>query len=241
MNVDRAPDEWIRLSDFATGNMNDYDSDEDLGDGEMGFSGAEFDFYVGNDMPYTVRSNGYDGGYGDSIPGADCLDDHFGHHDFESHLTIDINVFPPALTFPDFCYALLAVSASIPDNDDFAQVNESFGPADYLGSKDSSANGEYELEYTVEEIPLAGTVEDTADLSVTKDCKPNSNALAGQQFICTIVVQNSGPGLPRHVVVDDVLLTDVDPSDYTMTDPTFTFPGVGFSDPCEPVEDIAGG
>ena len=246
MNVDRAPDEWIRLSDFATGNMNDYDSDAGLlGDGEMGFSGAEFDFFVGNDMPYTVRANGYDGGYGDSIPGADCLDDHFGHHDFESHLTIDINFFPPALTFPDFCYALLAVSASVPDNDDFAQVNESFGPADYLGSKDSSANGEYELEYTVEEIPLAGTVEDTADLSVTKDCKPNSNALAGQEFTCTIVVQNSGPGLPRHVVVDDVLLTDVDPSDYTMDPPTFTFPGVGFDDPCitpdNPIDDLPGG
>jgi hypothetical protein len=46
-------------------------------------------------------------------------------------------------------------------------------------------------------------------------------------------------------VVDDVLLTDVDPSDYTMEPPTFTFPGVGFDDPCitpdNPIDELPGG
>lgn len=240
MNVDRAPDEWIRLADFATGNMNDYDSDEDLGNGEMVFSGAEFDYYIANNLPYTVRANGYDGGFGDSIPGADCLDDHFGEHDFASH--IDISVFPPAI--PDFCYVVMSlISADIADNDDFAKLNQSFGPADYTGAKDVTASGQYELEFSVEEIPLSAGEggEDAADLSIDKDCKPDEPVYAGVQFTCTITVVNYGPGLPRNVVVDDVLLTNVDPADYTLTDPTFTFPGVGFSDPCEPVEDIAGG
>jgi uncharacterized repeat protein (TIGR01451 family) len=242
MNVDRAPGgEWIRLADHANGDMNDYDDDVDLGDGEMGFSGAEFDFYVGNNMPYTVRANGYDGGFGDTIPGADCFDDHFGHHDFGAH--VDLSVFPPAL--PDFCYVLLAIDPSIPDNDDFAQLGASFSPADYLGSKDVTASGEYELEFGVEEIPLTAE-EDGADLSVTKDCKPDEGALAGVQFTCTILVFNGGPGLPSNVVVDDVLLTDVDPSKYTLEPPTFTFAGVtGITDPCvtpeTPIEEIPGG
>jgi uncharacterized repeat protein (TIGR01451 family) len=242
MNVDRAGGEWIRLADHATGNMNDYDDDADLlGDGEMGFSGAEFDFYVGNNMPYTVRANGYDGGYGDTIPGADCFDDHFGHHDFGSH--VDLSIFPPGL--PDFCYVLLAIDPSIPDNDDYARLTASFSPADYLGSKDSSANGEYELEYTVEEIPLTAE-ENGADLSLTKDCKPDEGALAGVQFTCTILVFNGGPGLPSNVVVDDVLLTNVDPSKYTLEPPTFTFAGItDVTDPCvtpeTPIEEIPGG
>ena len=31
MSLDRAPDAWLRLSDFANGNMNDYDDDVVLG------------------------------------------------------------------------------------------------------------------------------------------------------------------------------------------------------------------
>jgi hypothetical protein len=72
MNVDKAPNEWIRLSTFATGNMNDYDDDGGLGDGEMGFSGAAFDFYVTGGQPFNVRAHGYD---------QDCLDDLFGNPD----------------------------------------------------------------------------------------------------------------------------------------------------------------
>jgi uncharacterized repeat protein (TIGR01451 family) len=244
MNVDRAPGgEWIRLSDHANGNMNDYDDDVDLGDGEMGFSGAEFDFFIGNDMPYTVRAHGYDGGFEDTIPGADCFDDHFGHHDFGAH--VDLSVFPPGL--PDLCYVLLAIDPSIPDNDDFAQLGASFNPADYLGSKDVTASGEYELEFNVEEIPLTDEQTGGSDLIVTKDCKPDQGALAGEEFTCTILVENpQGPGLPSNVVVHDTLLTDVDPSDYVLEDPTFTFSGVtGITDPCitdeNPIEEIPGG
>jgi uncharacterized repeat protein (TIGR01451 family) len=239
LNLDRAPDEWIRLSDFATGNMNDYDDDAGLGDGEMGFSGAAFDFFVGNGQPYSFHANGYDGGFGDSLPGADCLDDTFGEHDFASH--VDLSVFPPS--FPDFCYVLLPIDVSIPDNDPYNNLGASFGPADYgVGSPVVGNPGnEYELHFTVEDIPLAA--EDSADLFLTKDCKPDEGALAGKQFTCTILVENpAGPGLPRNVVVHDTMLTDVDPSDYTMEPPTFTFGGLGgLTDPCEPVEDIPGG
>ena len=220
MNVDKAPDEWIRLSTYATGNMNDYDDDEGLGDGEIGFSGAVFDFYVANGESFNVRANGYD---------QDCLDDYFGDHSFD------------VTTFLD-CYLLAAIELNPGDNDSFASLAASFGPPGYgIGSQDVTASGEYELEFTIEEIPLAAGVEDTADLALSKVCKPDDTALAGEQFTCTVVVQNHGPALPRNVVVDDVLLTDVADSDYVLEPPTFTFPGVGFSDPCEPIEDIEGG
>jgi uncharacterized repeat protein (TIGR01451 family) len=221
MNVDKAPsNEWIRLSTYADGNMNDYDDDEGLGDGEMDFTGAEFDFYVADGEPYTVRANGYD---------QDCLDDYFGDHSFD------------ITTFLD-CYLLAAIELNPGDNDAFASLTASFGAPGYgIGNQDVTASGEYELEFTVEEIPLGTGDEDTADLSLSKVCKPDDTVLAGEEITCTIIVQNDGPALPRNVVVDDVLLTDVADSDYTLEPPTFTFPGVGFSDPCEAIEDVPGG
>ena len=80
MNVDKAPNEWIRLADFATGNMNDYDDDGGFGDGEMGFSGATFDYYVADGDPVSVRAHGYD---------QDCLDDYFGDHRFRVTIFLD--------------------------------------------------------------------------------------------------------------------------------------------------------
>ena len=213
MNVDRsAENEWIRLSTYATGNMNDYDDDEGLGDGEMGFSGAVFDFYVRHDQAFTVRSNGYD---------QDCLDDHFGNHSFNIGTFLD-------------CYLAAAFELNPGDNDDYAQITASFGPPGYgVGAQDVTASGQYELEFTIEEIPLAAG-EDTADLRLTKLCKPDATALAGQAFTCTVLVDNLGPGLPRGVIVEDTLLTNVDPGDYSMTTPRFTIGGglTGASTPC---------
>lgn len=85
MNIDRARDgEWIRLSDFADGNMNDYDDDNFGGDGYMDFTGATFDFFVRPDQPFTISTNGYD---------QDCLDDTFGVHtlSFVSYLACYAN------------------------------------------------------------------------------------------------------------------------------------------------------
>jgi hypothetical protein len=57
----------------------------------------------------------------------------------------------------------------------------------------ANPDNQYDLTFKIQALPLAGTVEDTADLSVVKDCKPNSNALAGEQFTCTIVVRTLVP------------------------------------------------
>jgi len=47
LNIDKAGSKsWQRLSDFAKGNMDDYDDNKGLGNGEMGFNGPTFDFYV---------------------------------------------------------------------------------------------------------------------------------------------------------------------------------------------------
>jgi hypothetical protein len=235
LNVDRAPEnEWIRLADFATGNMNDYDDEHSLGDGEMGFSGADFEYYVAEGMPVNIMTNGYD---------QDCLDRHFGNHHFT------IGPFLDCYTNP--------TSGLSGDNDRFDRIIFSLPAPDYdcpPGSSDPPASGiytlcipvdgqirltaghiititviendvpvmhdipfsEYDLYFTLTEIPL--TDEDTADLSLTKTCAPGIE----QSFICTIIVENHGPGLPRNVVVEDTLTTNVDPADYTLDIPTFT-------------------
>jgi PKD repeat protein len=219
MGVDRAPNEWIRLADHADGNMNDYDDDQGLGDGEMTFSGASSDFYVGNGQPFNVSANGYDGGFGDTIPGADCLDDHFGHHDFGAH--VNASVFPPS--FPDFCYVLLAIDASIPDNDPYNDFGHTFAAPGYgIGHQDlPNPDTQYHLEFTIEDMPL--TTEDSADLSLRKFCKPDEVAGPGQPLTCIIIVENSGPGLPRDVVVEDMVVTNVPADDFSIGTPTFTF------------------
>jgi len=247
LNVDRATgNEWIRLADFATGNMNDYDDDGNLGDGEMGFSGADFEYYVAQGMPVNIGTSGYD---------QDCLDDHFGDHAFSIGTFLD-------------CYASVTidiVGSFQGDNDKFDRVIFSLPDPDYQcppGSNIPPASGswtictlvngqirlsaghefkviyvegqpvitdipdpEYDLYFTLTEIPL--TNEDTADLSLTKTCAPGT----GQSFNCTIIVDNHGPGLPRNVVVEDTLTTNVDPADYTLGTPTFTIENSVTTDP----------
>src|SRR6185436_2917325 len=180
MNVGQAPNEWIRLSDFANGDMNDYDDDEFFCDGNMDFTGAVFDFFVANGKPLTVRANGFDGGFGDinvvdvltlGLVPADCLDDHFGHHDFQSH--VDFHLLPPS--FPSACYLSLPVDDTIADNDPYGSINQSFGPGDDYGIGAQTVDGgRYNLQFTVEEIPLE--LEDAADLILSKICKPDNTA-----------------------------------------------------------------
>ncbi|TLZ53302.1 MAG: DUF11 domain-containing protein [Methanobacteriota archaeon] len=203
-NVNRAPNEWIRMSTFATGDMNDYDDDGGLGDGEMGFSGANFDYYVANGMDVTVRAHGYD---------QDCLDGRFG----------DTLITNP-LTIAAYAGCLLDLTNFL-DNDDYNQLDATFGPSDYgVGNQDVTAGGQYELEFSISEIPI--TAEDTADLQATKICKPDNFAMAGSTITCNVIVDNFGPALPRNVSVEDTILTDVDPADYTLGTPTFRFVGV---------------
>ncbi len=219
MNVDRSHNEWFRLVDFEIPTdrdvgilcpdqddnvMNDFDGDEGAvcgGNGNLNMSGPTFDFFVRDGQPFSIRANGYD---------QDCLDDHFGDHRFEISTFLD-------------CYLLAAAELNPGDNDAFPNLEATFGPPDYgVGARVVEAGDLYNLQFTIEEIPLAEG-EDSADLRLTKMCKPDETVLAGRTFTCTVWVDNLGPGLPRNVLVEDTLLTNVTSSDYTMGAPTFTF------------------
>ena len=224
MNVDRSTDEWIRLSDFAQGNMNDYDDDNWFGDGEMDFSGAMFDFFVANGQDFTVRAHGYD---------QDCLDDLFG-----DHVLLDATVLGYI-----YCYFPLGPALfNYGDNDNYNTIHAVFGPPDYgVGNQDVPARSsgpffgsEYELEFSIAELPVEDL--ERADLRVTKLCQPHDSVLAGTQVMeCSVFVDNLGPGLPRNVVVEGTLLTDIDPSAYTFGVPTFAFnPTTGLLGNLEP-------
>lgn len=55
----------------------------------------------------------------------------------------------------------------------------------------------------------AGTVvEDSADLAVTKICKPDTTIPAGQPILCTVFVDNHGPSYARGVVLTDTALSN---------------------------------
>ncbi|HSP55339.1 MAG TPA: DUF11 domain-containing protein [Dehalococcoidia bacterium] len=261
MSLDRSPDEWFRLQGYdiptdagscpgaGDNTLSDWDDDGGAicgGNGELNFSGPTFDFFVGNGQPFTMKAQGYD---------QDCLDNRFGEHQI-----IDIVGGVPIPTLDGlalgFCFTplpsgfcLVPGADECGDNDGFNELTQTFAAPDYgVGSHDvANPDGQYNMHFTVEDVPLSATLSDTSDLALTKDCKPDGPALAGQQFTCTILVQNpGGPGLPRDVVVDDTMLTDVDPSKYTLEDPTFTFGGIGgLTDPCidaaNPMETIPGG
>jgi hypothetical protein len=224
MNVDRAAAEWIRMSTFADGNMNDYDDDDGFGDGEMDFTGAGFDFYVANEQDFSVRAHGYD---------QDCLDDEFGDGNHVIGAEVGGVLVPNlnALALLDCYIGTGALSLEAGDNDDYNQINATFTSPGYgVGSQDVSAGGQYELEFVIGELGL--TNEDSADLSLTKTCTWEGEvALAGSPFDCTIVVENSGPGLPRNVVVTDDLVTSA--TSYTVGPASFTFTD-GFAGPPNP-------
>jgi uncharacterized repeat protein (TIGR01451 family) len=258
MNVDRSPSEWIRLAgyDQATDSdpdvlcpgdntLDSWDDDGGCGEGGLDFSGPTFDFFVGDNQPFTVRAEGQD---------QDCVDGKFGRHNMlaivDPTLLIEL-----ANCFIPFGLDPLGACGPAPfdidecgQNDLFEPFEAKFAAPGYgIGAHDiANPVNEYNMQFTVEDAPLGG--EDSADLALTKDCKPNGSVFAGTRFTCTILVQNpGGPGLPRDVVVEDTLLTDVSSSDYTLENPTFTFAGLtNLDDPCidpavNPIEDIPGG
>jgi hypothetical protein len=145
MNVDKAENAWIRLSDFAQGNMNDYDDDGGFGNGEIKFSGATFDFYVLDGERYTVRANGYD---------QDCFDDLFGNHKFTTG------------SFAN-CYLGKGLFKGEPgDNDAYAGLERRFGAPSYgSGNQDVTAQNQYELEFSVK---LLETIPPPPDPTKTK-------------------------------------------------------------------------
>ncbi len=148
MNVNRADREWIRLSDFADGNMNDYDDDHLSGDGYMTFTNAVFDFYVRPGQTFTVSANGYD---------QDCYDGSFGDHDLKVSTYVGCALDIPEAGNND-------PMVSIPT--DVAPDATTFGAPDYgVGNQDLKAQhvlitvnhqpvtvSQYELEISIEEI-----------------------------------------------------------------------------------------
>jgi hypothetical protein len=112
--------------------MNDFGSGE-----EIGFTAeAFFDFFVQDGQTFTIRANGWDGGVSESRvldPAQDCLDDHFGHHDFREHVELDLDFLPPGIDFPDACIAALAIDPGSPDNDRFKALQVTFGPDNGYG------------------------------------------------------------------------------------------------------------
>lgn len=102
-SLDRASTEVIRLSDFVNEGV---ERMNDLGEGgSVTFANAGWNFLVPEGQPFTLRTFGFDGGVGeDGIdPKQDCLDDHFGHHDFAAHVDLDLT------NIPDACIASLSV------------------------------------------------------------------------------------------------------------------------------------
>lgn len=62
---------------------------------------------------------------------------------------------------------------------------------------------------TVDNVAVENTfVQDAADLSVTKVCKPDGALLAGDTGTCTVFVDNLGPSSARDVVVTDTHVSD---------------------------------
>jgi hypothetical protein len=146
MNVDRAPQEWVRLSDFAIGTPFDPLPMQDFGAGEevnfrwlaiisgqtsmvVSTEGPAFGVSVPDGKPFIIRANGYDGGYGEGSrdPTQDCLDEHVGHHHFAAHVDLDLD------SFPDTCYAGLVINPSGPDQDPFPDLQATFSPENGYG------------------------------------------------------------------------------------------------------------
>ncbi len=201
VNLNRADTAWLRLSDFANGNMNDYDDDDLAGDGIMSFTGAAFDFYLrrgqdfrGQELPgqdFAVRSIGFE---------QDCYDNiangaFFGRHVIDNWtLAMIVN-----------CNLDVVDHAA---GDPIAKADETFTLAD-LGAREVRGTrspfppletSDYELELTIEELPPG--LEDTSYLSIQTACTPLGEvALAGQPLTCTARVNNAGVGLPRRVEI----------------------------------------
>lgn len=239
VNVDKSGDEWLRLTPYEiptdddsgfgcfsnTNTLNDWDDDGGCGNGHLNFSGPNFDFYVVDGQDYTFRTVAYD---------QDCLDGQFGNHQIGDTVG---GVIVPNLN-------ALALGACFidpiepGDNDPYdaaAVVNLAPG----AGARVAPGSNQFELFFDVNSAAL--TVEDAANLSLSKFCQPTDTQLAGQQVQCEILVENPGPGLPRNVKVKDTLLTDVAASRYSLAGATFSFAGSPGSNPCGAAIDVPGG
>lgn len=122
VNVDRSPDEWLRLSDHALASGGGTHMQSVEAPELVTLAGSYFDFYVEDGAPFTIRGTGFDGGVGEGAfdPTQDCLDEHVGHHDFSEHVDFGLG------EFPDLCISWLAVDPGSPNNDPFKDLEVTF-------------------------------------------------------------------------------------------------------------------
>ena len=221
MGVNRAPnDEWHRLVNseiptyddagaacFAhTNTLNDIDDDDLCGNGLLNFSGPTWDFYLRHAQSFTVQTTGFE---------QDCLDGYFGSKKFELSTYI-------------LCYGahiFFELGNDHGNNDPIEPMNAPVGGSGIdldtlLGELTLGVPGNYDFRFSLEKVALVD--EDNADLAVAKHCTFVSEvALAGQPFTCTIAVTNTGPGLPRNVVVTDALSSTLPASAYSVGPATY--------------------
>ena len=179
MDVDLAESAWLRLSDFADGNMNDYDDEFGLGNGEMTFTNATRDFYMRHGQNFALNSQGFE---------QDCFDNMFDGFWF-THRRLELVMYVA-------CYANFTDTGA---GDAIERARATFS-VDDLGTRVISDNDEYDLHVTIDEVAPNG--EDTSHLSIQTECTPEGEvALVGQPLTCATQVNNGGTGLPRQVEI----------------------------------------
>ena len=223
MNFNLAVHGWLRLSDFANGNMNDYDDESGPGGGEMSFTNASRDFYMRHGQSFNVESQGFE---------QDCLDNAFAPFPdgfWFTHRRLELAMYV-------VCYADFTDAGA---GDRIARTRVSYTAED-LGPRTISENDDYDIRLTIEEVPLA--FEDTSDLSVQTECTPEDEvALPGRKLTCTTDVENRGFGLPRKVEVTNRFsgspLVTINSSEWSLAAPlgngTYPCP-VGLEALCKP-------
>jgi uncharacterized repeat protein (TIGR01451 family) len=231
MGVDRAPtDEWYRLVNFEiptyedvtfpcpnhTNKLNDMDDDQSCGNGELNFSGPTWDFYVQPERGFEVHTRGFE---------QDCYDDSFGSGEF-------------SLAMYAYCHFGILIEAANDwgNNDPLPDLDATHGgpgidPLSLLGVRKLGVPDEFDFYFTLSQVPPAD--EDKADLGMSKTCSWEGEvALAGKPLTCTIVVTNTGPGLPRNVVVTDTLTSPLAATDYSVGAASFRVGTEPTSYPC---------
>lgn len=82
------------------------------------------------------------------------------------------------------------------------------GPAALNNTATVSATGSSDPNPGNNSSSASVTVQDKADLSVSKLCKPDTTVPAGKPLTCTVFVDNHGPSAARAVTVDDTILSN---------------------------------
>ena len=102
---------------------------------------------------------------------------------------------------------------------DPSAVAEHGGPFGMTNTATVTTSGSIDSNLANNTAQASTIVEDSADLKVTKSCKPDGELDAGETATCTIFVDNLGPSDARDVVLTDVLTAQ---GSFTIGDVTTT-------------------